>query len=261
MLNHFWRHLAAAKKAVLLLDYDGTLAPFRVARDQAFPYPGVRELLTAIWRDTETRLVIITGRAIDDLLPLLALYPPPEIWGCHGWERLDAFGRRPDVDLPVQAATGLGKARLSLEEKGFDSLCETKPASLAIHWRGFSDQKIRELRVCVIDHWQSIATGYGLEIHSFNGGLELRCPGKNKGTALNSILADIKPGQPIAFLGDDLTDEDGFEAIKGRGLGILVNNEPRSTCADLQITPPEDLLDFLSTWRDIAPAKNNRHEE
>ncbi|MCD6525557.1 MAG: hypothetical protein J7K75_01020 [Desulfuromonas sp.] len=86
----------------------------------------------------------------------------------------------------------------------------------------------------------------------------MRCPGKSKATALNSILADSNPRQPIAFLGDDLTDEDGFEAIKGRGLGILVNSELRSTYAELQITPPEDLLNFLSAWRTNAPAKQDK---
>ncbi|MCD6525558.1 MAG: hypothetical protein J7K75_01025 [Desulfuromonas sp.] len=116
MLNTFWRQLATAKKAILMLDYDGTLAPFRVEREQAVPYPGVRELLTAIQADTETRLVIISGRAIDDLLPLLAFNPPPEIWGCHGWERLDAFGQRLVAQLPVQAALGLQKAQLRKPE-------------------------------------------------------------------------------------------------------------------------------------------------
>ena len=257
VLDQFWRHLSAAKKAVLLLDYDGTLAPFRVARDRAFPYPGIRELLRSIRGDTQTRLVIISGRAVDDLLPLLALDPHPEIWGCHGWERLAADGGRPALELPKRAAAGLRKARLGLEGQGFDSLCEIKPASLALHWRGLPDRKIGELRERVDEHWLPIAAAYGLDIHAFNGGLELRCPGRNKGTALNTILEESEAGQPIAFLGDDRTDEDGFEALKGRGLGILVNSVPRQTRADLTITPPDDLLDFLATWRDRAPEKTD----
>lgn len=260
MLKNFWKQLASAKKAVLLLDYDGTLAPFRVERDQAFPYPGVRELLTAIRSTTETRLVIITGRAIKDILPLLALDPPPEIWGCHGWERLEASGLQPVVNLPDKATLGIRKAYLSIKSQELANYCEVKSASLAIHWRGFSDQKIEELNWRVRDYWQPIAEEYGLEIHPFNGGLELRCPGKNKGTALNSILDNINLGQPVAFLGDDLTDEDGFVAIKGRGLGILVNREKKKTHADIQISPPDDLLDFLSQWRDTAPIKINLHK-
>ena len=44
-LERFFAALERAKTRALLLDYDGTLAPFRIERDQATPYPVVRELL------------------------------------------------------------------------------------------------------------------------------------------------------------------------------------------------------------------------
>src|SRR5215472_16009868 len=86
-LDRFFAGLGRARKRELLLDYDGTLAPFRVARDQATPYPGVREILGAMQRSGHTRLVVISGRAIADLEPLLGLDLPLELWGSHGWER------------------------------------------------------------------------------------------------------------------------------------------------------------------------------
>ena len=51
-----------------------------------------------------------------------------------------------------------------------------------------------------------------------------------------------------AYLGDDLTDEDAFKAIKGKGIGVLVREEPRKTAADIWIKPPDELLSFLSNW-------------
>jgi trehalose-phosphatase len=257
MLVQFWIDLAAAKQAALLLDYDGTLAPFRVERTEAVPYPGVREKLTAIVAETDTRLVIISGRAVDDLLPLLGLDPPPEIWGCHGWELLEANGRRPGINLPSLARTGLDKAGLWVATQKLSRYSETKPASLAIHWRGLSTGKTRELRNRVLAGWQPFANDYKLEIHPFNGGLELRCPGRDKGAAVTSILAGLEPGVPVAFLGDDLTDEDGFAAIKSRGLGVLVSGQSRQSLADLQITPPVELLDFLDKWHINAPRKED----
>lgn len=256
MLDQFWTDLAAAQHAALLLDYDGTLAPFRVERSEAVPYPGVREKLLQIIADTETRLVIISGRAIDDLLPLLGLDPPPEIWGCHGWERLEANGHRPTIQLPLPARIGLDKARLWVAEQKLSEYSETKPASLAIHWRGLTSSQIKSLHDLVLAGWQPIADEHKLEIHPFNGGLELRSPGRDKGAAINSILAALEPGTPVAFLGDDLTDEDGFAALKSRGLGVLVSAEPRQSQADLQIRPPAELLDFLDKWLIKAPRKD-----
>ncbi len=252
-LAAFWDQLAAAKSAVLLLDYDGTLAPFCVDREQATPYPGIRELLISIRRDTATRLVIITGRAIDVLLPLLDLAPPPEIWGCHGWERLAADGRRLPVELPEPAVAGLGEAGRWVRAAGLEPYCERKPASLAIHWRGLAEAQIDHLAARVSAGWQPVAERSGLEVHPFNGGLELRCPGKNKGTAIKTILAESARGEPVAFLGDDLTDEDGFAALAGQGLGVLVSDSPRPTRARVRIEPPAELLDFLARWHAVAP--------
>jgi trehalose 6-phosphate phosphatase len=252
-LNQFWSDLAASQSASLLLDYDGTLAPFRVERNQATPYPGVREKLAAIRAETRTRLVIISGRAIDDLLPLLGLDPPPEVWGCHGWERLTADGSRPELTLPELAQAGLDKGRCWLEEQDMMELCETKPASLALHWRGRPAEKVKELHARLLAFWQPLAAEHQLEVHTFNGGLELRCPGRSKATAIESILAETEEGAAVAFLGDDLTDEDGFKALKGRGLSVLVSGEVRQTQADLRITPPEGLFGFLDQWYSNAP--------
>ena len=260
ILKLFWQQLCESNQAALLLDYDGTLAPFRIERDRAVPYPGVREILEAIRCETSTRMVIISGRAIDDLLPLLALDPPPEIWGCHGWERLDAEGCRPVVALPEKARLGLKEAHDWVEHEKLNSYCEHKPASLAIHWRGLPDQEIEELQTKVMSGLQPVAERSGLNLHPFDGGLELRCPGKNKGTAVRSILAGQANGQPIAFLGDDQTDEDGFQELKGRGLGVLVRSEPRQTHADLQIAPPQELIDFLELWLHNAPRKKTAIE-
>jgi trehalose-6-phosphatase len=47
-LETFWQQLQTAPQKVLLLDYDGTLAPFHLERNKAFPYPGVREILEKI---------------------------------------------------------------------------------------------------------------------------------------------------------------------------------------------------------------------
>ena len=251
-IDNFWIKLATAKSSVLLLDYDGTLAPFCVERDQAFPYSGIRELLEQIRAATDTRLVIVSGRAIDDLLPLLAIDPPPEIWGCHGWERLGPDGSKFPVELPPQARRGLDLAAPWLEAEGLTSRMEVKPASLALHWRGLDPLERQRLSSKVADGWRPFAAEYGLELHPFDGGMELRCPGRDKGSVVTRILDEAGPGGTVAFLGDDLTDEDGFKAIAGRGLGVLVRHEYRATEATGHLVPPQELIDFLQKWLELT---------
>jgi trehalose 6-phosphate phosphatase len=240
--------LARASVRLLMLDYDGTLAPFREERDEAVPYPGVREILAAILARDHTRLVIVSGRAIDDLLPLLDLDPAPEIWGSHGWEQRLPSGERHLLPVPDAALDALAQARSLADSHGLADRCETKPACLAVHWRGLSESDTENIRQRASALWLPLAEGAGLELREFDGGLELRIPGRDKGCVVDAILAETPPGGFAAYLGDDLTDEDAFRALGDRGLSVLVRTEPRASLAPHRLRPPEELLAFLHRW-------------
>ena len=66
-VDEFLEALPAAPGRVLLLDYDGTLAPFRVERDRATPYEGVRETVRELAHSGRTRVVVISGYAIPQV--------------------------------------------------------------------------------------------------------------------------------------------------------------------------------------------------
>ncbi len=246
--DFFWKRLHHAEQPILLLDYDGTLAPFQAKRDQAVPYPGVRELLSAILAAGRTRLVVVTGRPCRDLVTLLGIDPHPEIWGCHGWERLLPDGRHELGEISPAARKALLAAHRWAEDSGFAPNCEVKPVSTAIHWRGLAKTTAGELRHLTLSAWQPLAAAGGLQLHDFDGGLELRCPGQDKGTAVRQVIAETPPDTPVAYLGDDLTDEDAFIALKGRALTLLVRKEARPTAAAFRLQPPEELNAFLRAW-------------
>ncbi|RMF92919.1 MAG: trehalose-phosphatase, partial [Nitrospinota bacterium] len=239
-LDRFFLQLRQADKRALLLDYDGTLAPFQVERDTAIPYPGVRERLQAILAGKHTRLVVISGRQIADLIPLLGMDPLPELWGSHGWERLlpDQTYQGPCLETPHRC--GLARARTWGEEQGWQDRYESKPASLALHWRGLPEEEITRLRQTVLEAWTPIARESGLVIHEFDGGVELRVPGQTKGDAVQTILAEMDTDAVVAYLGDDLTDEDAFQALGNHGLSVLVRPVFRPTAADVWIIPPTE---------------------
>ena len=255
LLDRFFERLGHTHDRVLLLDYDGTLAPFHIDSDAAVPYPGVREALNNIM-ETNTRLVLISGRWIKDLKPLLALNHVPEIWGSHGWERLMPDGHYHVAQPDARALESLAEADTwDKEIIQLGGRIEQKPACLAIHWRGLNRDKVEQIRTKVIENWTLVARQTGLKVHTFDGGLELRVPGRSKGYAVETILRETRHDPAVAYLGDDFTDEDAFRALKGKGLCVLVRADFRPTLADLRLRPPDELLEFLRRWTEIAGEK------
>jgi trehalose-6-phosphatase len=92
-----------ARRALLMLDYDGTLAPFQMKRSQAFPYPHVVEMIQATLGSGQTRVVIISGRDAEEVASLLGSDPCPEIWGLHGSQRRMPDGHTETMEIPVDA--------------------------------------------------------------------------------------------------------------------------------------------------------------
>lgn len=247
--NAFFDHVSAADSAVLLLDYDGTLAPFREDRDRAVPYSGVRERLEELVTEPGSRTVLISGRPVEDVLRLTDLEGAVEVWGTHGWERRRADGTYEPPELPGETEAVLDAAERYLrEELHVGERCERKPASVALHVRSVPDDRAEREVEAAREHWSGLLDTDRLAIEPFDGGLELRVAGRDKGDAVDEILEEV-PGEPaVAYLGDDWTDEDAFEALGERGLRVLVRESYRDTAADWWIEPPEELLRFLDRW-------------
>lgn len=239
----------------MLLDYDGTLAPFQPQRHRAVPYPGVRETLSELLNAPHCTLVLISGRAIKDLIPLLGLKSLPEIWGSHGMERLRVDGTYELAPLEEGFSHALRTIKQWCHEAGLSRQCELKPGALAIHWRGQAEARASATRDLIARQWADRAREIGLRLQPFDGGIEFRTPGNDKGQAVKRILSELDDDSPVAYLGDDLTDEDAFQAVRNRGIGILVNARLRTTGADLWLVPPEELLQFLSSWKKICGGK------
>ncbi|HVP42747.1 MAG TPA: trehalose-phosphatase [Terriglobales bacterium] len=246
--EQFLAQLAGARSAALLLDYDGTLAPFNVERDRAMPYPGVAQLLQEIMREGSTRVVMVTGRPAGEVVRLLGVYPYPEVWGAYGLQRLRTDGSFEMTVVDSEAQQGLTAASAWLKQLGLRDRAEVKPGSVALHWRGLPEAESAELKSKVLLLWMPLAFRFNLGLLEFDGGLELRVTDRNKTDAVHTIRAEMGKEAVIAYLGDDQTDEEAFSALGPGGFGVLVRPEWRSTAAHLWIRPPAELLDFLSQW-------------
>lgn len=249
-LDAFFRTFVGGATPFLLLDYDGTLAPFRVNRFEAMPWSGVRARLERIQRQGRTRIAIVTGRPAREIAPLLEIDPPLEVWGLHGAERLYPDGRRELEAAALAIQQKLDELRALLRRDSLGGLFEEKPNAAVMHWRGVPQQKARSIEKRARQLFEPLAKLDGLNLLEFEAGLELRA-GRDKGGAVDAILSESDPDAPVAYLGDDLTDEAAFRAVKSagsRGLSVLMRREGRETCADIWLRPPEELKEFLEMW-------------
>ncbi len=243
----FFAHLAASPERLLLLDYDGTIAPFAANRLRALPYPTVPELLDAIMSTCRTRVALISGRAAREIPPLLGIRPHPEIWGTYGFERLGSDGAYSVLPMKPEEQLALEQAAFGLEAEGVQELMEPKPGALAVHWRGLRAAHAEEVRASAYRVLAPFA-GRDLWLAEFDCGLELRVRARSKGDVVHTILAEHGRHLSAAYLGDDASDEDAFHALEGRGLSVLVRSAYRFTAAQLWIRPPAELVEFLTNW-------------
>lgn len=270
--EEFFVKVRYARSRALLLDFDGTIAPFCERREEARPHPAVLAALNATLEGDHTHVAIVSGRGIDDLLPLISgLVRRPEIWGSHGWERLRADGSRDVVAIPQAARDALSGARDRARAGGFLDRCEIKPVSLAVHWRGMEKDEQIALLSNVKNAWGELShplvrasqnhsphTGGVLHWQEFDGGVELRVPGRNKGDAVRAIVDELGRDAVIAYAGDDHTDEDAFVAVGVvgvHGMSILVRSEFRETSATVWLESFEELAEFLTQWNQACTMK------
>ncbi len=251
-LAGFAGRVRTAPRRVLLLDFDGTLAPFVVERLSARPYPGVRERLSGIAADGRTRLGIVSGRFVRELAALVQL--PIEMWGSHGLERLTAKGVYSAAVVPAEARRWISHAAKWVSRQPWGRVLERKPFGFSLHGRG-TPRAFAAARASFVEKFGAAAKEVGLRLHDFDGGLEVRPGQGDKGAVVAGVLDETGDGAPLAYLGDDETDEDAFRALRGRGMGALARQEARSTLADVFLRTPDELLPFLDWWSGEDPGR------
>ncbi len=236
-----------------MLDYDGTLAPFRVDRLRARPSARTQQALRASARDERTTLAIISGRPIAELdivlEPLSAI-----LIGEHGWE-----SRRPGEPL-VQHPTDeeadviLDRAAAWLEVEGGAGLLERKRTAVMLHTRGLAGMEVRRWIQRARTAWgaEAAAAGGRLRLMPVNGGIELRATGRDKGKSVRELTAGAPAGTFAVYLGDDATDEDAFRAISPVGVGIRVGSNHARTAARHRLASRLEVERFLRRWLSAA---------
>jgi trehalose 6-phosphate phosphatase len=251
-IRDFLQEVAEAQSSALLLDYDGTLAPLQQERNRAVPYAGIASVLQPLMQEPRTRIAIITGRRAGEVARLLGLTPPPEIWGSYGLEHLHPDGTLETIAVGERTKLGLEEAEQWLIHQQIDRHAERKPGGLAVHWRGLPETTQHEMRCRALLGWFAVVQRRDMDLVEFEGGVEIRAAGFDKGDAVRAIVRELDADAPVAYLGDDGPDEPAFQALDSRGLGILVRPLYRATTARAWLRPPEGVLNFLHQWLEAS---------
>jgi trehalose 6-phosphate phosphatase len=162
--------------------------------------------------------------------------------GLHGLERRDANAGYHRTEPHPAIAYAVDRFRgLTHRKRGL--LMEAKGASVALHYR-----KRPDLEAELVAEARALGRETGLEFRPSAMVVELRTPGPHKGDAVCAFMAEppFRRARPI-YLGDDLTDEDGFQAaLRLGGFGVLVGPD-RPTQAVYRLADVEAVLVWLET--------------
>jgi trehalose 6-phosphate phosphatase len=217
-MDHAPPPLAELDRPALFLDFDGTLVAIADTPD-AISVPGdLASRLGVLSQRLDGRLALISGRAAGDLERHLGAMPFARA-GSHGLDRYTADGAElgpgPGPEpIPHDASAAL---QAFAERDGL--LYEAKPHGGALHYRAAP-----ELADAVHHFAENLARAHGLSVKLGKCVVELVQPGADKGAAVRAFMddADFAGATPV-FVGDDLTDEDGFAAAERLGgFGVLV---------------------------------------
>lgn len=235
----------ANPRAALFLDFDGTLVELAETPDSVELPGGLADLLARLACGLGGRLAILSGRSIADLERHLG----PSAFalsGSHGLELRLARG----VDLPVAAPALPEAARRAVARfaGGIEGLLvEEKPASIAIHYRRAPEREGE-----VAEFIARLAAETGLRVQDGKMVAELRPAGADKGDALRRLMAEpIFAGARPWFVGDDLTDEDGFAAAAELGGGGVLVGPARPSAARWRLAD----VRAAARWLEAAAAE------
>ncbi|HUL99598.1 MAG TPA: trehalose-phosphatase [Mycobacterium sp.] len=243
-------------RPAVCLDFDGTLSAIVRDPDSAQLVGGAAEALARLAQ--RCPVAILSGRDLADIHNRVGV---PGLWyaGSHGFESIAPDGSYRQNDDAAAAVPVLERAAAELREtlahiKG--TRVEHKRFAVAVHYRDVAAEDVGEVaasthRVGRRDH---------LRVTNGRKVVELRPDVDwNKGTTLDWIRGQIETSQKVLpiYIGDDLTDEDGFDAVKADGIGILVRHSEdgdRRSAASFTLEDPDRVRAFLDRVAGDLPA-------
>jgi trehalose 6-phosphate phosphatase len=249
--NHL-RAAACTRRLLVGTDFDGTLVELHDDPAAVWLTPGAAETLTALATQPGVTVAVLSGRSLGDLQVRFEDADGIRLIGSHGAEPEHEDHRirlHPTQDQLLRTTTE--------QLRGITSACvgtwvERKPTSVVFHYRTAGDK-------CAADAVRAVLAGPGTSagIHLRLGKdcLELAVVEVTKGVALDRLRRDIV-AERVVFLGDDVTDEDGFRVLTNEDIGIKVG--PGPSAAEYRAATTSEALAIL---RELLELREQFHQD
>jgi len=235
----------AGKRLALFLDYGGTLASIHDRPEDARLSEDMRLILRDVARVAQ--VVVVSGRDLDEVSELVGLQEITYA-GSHG---LEIRGPNLRLELPegIDASDDLDRATVDLTAalKTISRARLTrKRFAIVVHYRrqaGWGSDAVEAAVERVQAHFPRLHLTGGKEVIELLPDIDW-----DKGRAVRWLLSELGLDGPEVlpiYVGDDVTDEDAFQAVRGRGLGILVSDRPQPSAALYQVRDTDHVAELL----------------
>jgi alpha,alpha-trehalase len=231
---------------VILLDFDGTLAPIVDRPEEARISESMRRVVRRLAEGHP--VAVISGRELADVEQRVGL-SNIAYSGSHGFEIQKPAHSSVTFDRAEAFLELVDRAEAKLEARLGDRegvQLERKRYGMAVHYRRADEEGTAETKSGVgevLSEVDGLAATRGKDVLDVRPDIEW-----DKGDAVEWLLENLyeQDARPI-FMGDDTTDEDAFEVLREEGVGIKVGDEDVETAARYRLRDPVAVETFLES--------------
>ena len=240
--------LARTRRLLVALDFDGTLAPEVDSPEQARALPESRDAVLRLLALPNTRVALVSGRALRSLIEVADLPDNVLLVGSHGIEiRLDSPEDYVSLDTAELRQVDMLNTVLGEVADAVDQVwLEPKPAGFALHTRLATEFNSRIAHL--VARSEASAEVSGLTIREGKNVLEFSVRSTTKGEALEH-LRRYTQADAVFYAGDDVTDEDAFAALTPDDFGLKSGEGP--TLANFRVPGPTQVARVIALLADL----------
>lgn len=241
------RELARSRRLLVALDFDGTLAPEVDDPEKARALPEAHDAVLRLLAMPNTRVALVSGRALKSLEQVTDLPDNTILVGSHGIEiRLDAPGKLTLDTAELRQVDVLNVVLAEVADAVDQVWLEPKPAGFALHTRLATDHNSRVAHL--VARSEATAEIPELTIREGKNVLEFSVRSTTKGEALEH-LRRYTQADAVFFAGDDVTDEDAFAALTADDVGL--KSGEGATLANFRVPGPAQVARVLGLLADL----------